>query len=60
MALAEYEEVYLSDYRAVSEARGRIGRRFQFYYHQRLHQSLGCRTPAEVYAGQALKPQMAD
>jgi len=50
----KYEEVYLRDYRAVSEAREGIGRYLQFYNHQRLHQSLGYRTPAAVHAGQAL------
>jgi putative transposase len=50
----QYEEVYLRDYRAVSEAREGIGRHLQFYNHQRLHQSLGYRTPAAVHAGQAL------
>lgn len=50
----KYEEVYLRDYRAVSEAREGIERYLQFYNHQRLHQSLGYRTPAAVHAGQAL------
>ena len=45
----KYEEVYLRDYRAVSEAREGIGRYLQFYNHQRLHQSLGYRTPAGLY-----------
>lgn len=54
----KYEEVYLRDYRAVSEAREGIGRYLQFYNHQRLHQSLGYRTPAAVHAGQALTRQL--
>jgi transposase InsO family protein len=45
--------VYLKDYRAVVEARDGIGRHFHFYNHQRLHQSLGYRTPAAIYAGLA-------
>ena len=49
----KYEEVYLKDYRAVVEARDGIGRYFHFYNHQRLHQSLGYRTPAALYAGLA-------
>ncbi len=49
----KYEEVYLKDYRAVVEARDSIGRYFHFYNHHRLHQSLGYRTPAAIYAGQA-------
>ena len=34
----KYEEVYLKDYRLVPEARAGIGRYFQFYNHERLHQ----------------------
>ena len=47
----KYEEVYLKDYKQVSEARANIGSWFQFYNHQRRHQSLGKRTPADVYKG---------
>ena len=46
----KYEEVYLKDYRTVEQARESIGRYFEFYNQQRLHQSLGYRTPAEVHA----------
>jgi putative transposase len=45
----KYEEVYLHDYRSVSEARWRINAYMQFYNTQRLHESLGYRTPYEVY-----------
>jgi len=43
------EEVYLKDYESVAEARAGIARYFQFYNHERLHQSLGYRTPAAIY-----------
>jgi len=49
----KYEEVYLKDYASVPEARENLVQYFRFYNHQRPHQSLDWRTPAEVYfAGQ--------
>ncbi len=47
----KYEEVYLHDYRSVSEARSRLGTYFQFYNMERIHEALGYRTPYEVYSG---------
>jgi putative transposase len=47
----KYEEVYLKDYTSVAEARAGIAGYFQFYNHQRLHQSLDYRTPAAIYWG---------
>ena len=47
----KYEEVYLKDYASVAEARAGISGYFQFYNHQRLHQSLDYRTPAAIYQG---------
>ena len=47
----KYEEVYLKDYETVAEARAGIGRWFQFYNHERFHQSLKYRTPAAIYNG---------
>jgi len=49
----KYEEVYLKDYTSVAEARAVIARYFQFYNHERLHQSLDYRTPAAIYPGRA-------
>jgi len=45
----KYEEVYLKEYGAVPEARQGIGAYFRFYNEERPHQSLGYKTPAEVY-----------
>ena len=45
----KYEEAYLRDYADGWEAEERLGAYFRFYCHERRHQSLGYRTPAEVY-----------
>jgi putative transposase len=47
----KYEEVYLSDYRTVPEARAQLGAYFRFYNEERPHEALGYRTPQEVYYG---------
>jgi len=40
----------MRDYQTVAEARYYLGRYFEFYNSQRLHQALDYRSPAEVYA----------
>lgn len=45
----KYEEVYLHDYATPRDARTGLTRYFEFYNCRRLHQSLGYRTPVEVY-----------
>jgi putative transposase len=45
----KYEEVYLHDYENVWEAENRIGAYLAFYNGERTHQSLGYRTPEQVY-----------
>lgn len=47
----KYEEVYLKAYRNVKEMESGLSNWFAFYNHERLHQSLGYRTPAKVYHG---------
>ena len=52
----KYEEVYLKAYQTVAEARVGINAYLEFYKRRRPHQSLGYRTPAQVYQkGQAEK-----
>jgi len=43
------EEVYLNEYQDVWQAEDRLRKYFEFYNHHRPHQSLGYKTPAEVY-----------
>jgi putative transposase len=45
----KYEEVYLKDYSTVGIAIQSLGKYFEFYNHQRLHQSLNYQVPAAVY-----------
>jgi putative transposase len=45
----KYERVYLHNYETVTEAIDDIGLYFDFYNNERPHQSLGYKTPAEVY-----------
>jgi putative transposase len=45
----KYEEVYLQAYETVEETRRRLASYFVFYNTERLHSSLGYRTPREVY-----------
>jgi len=45
----KYEEVYLKEYRVVTDAREGLTRYFEFYNRERLHSSLGNQTPHEVY-----------
>lgn len=47
----KYEDVYLHDYTTPRETRQGLTRYFDFYDHERPHQALGYRTPAEVYFG---------
>lgn len=45
----KYEEVYLKEYLDVWEAEKSLRNYFDFYNHERPHQSLGNQTPFEVY-----------
>jgi len=54
----KHEEVYLKDYADGWEAEASLAAYFQFYNHERIHQSLGYRTPAEVYAERQPRPNM--
>jgi putative transposase len=45
----KYEEVYLHAYASVAEAKAGIGAWLSFYNEERQHQSLGYRTPRQIY-----------
>jgi putative transposase len=47
----KYEEVYLHEYRSIAEARAHLDAYFRFYNQERPHETLGYRTPHEVYFG---------
>ena len=45
----KYENIYMNDYQTVTQLRSRLKRYFEFYNHERLHQSLDYQTPNEVH-----------
>lgn len=45
----KYEDIYINEYRTVSSLSDGLGKYFPFYNDKRPHQSLGYRTPTEVY-----------
>jgi putative transposase len=47
----KYEEVYLKEYLSWDSLAAGLESYFTFYCHERPHQALGYRTPAEVYRG---------
>jgi putative transposase len=48
----KYEDVYVKDYGGVPELLDGLRTYFDFYNHERPHQGLGSKTPAEVYYGE--------
>jgi putative transposase len=47
----KYEDIYLKDYGTVPELDAGLADYFRFYNHERLHQSLDYRMPAELHFG---------
>ena len=52
----KYEEVYLHQYLTVADARRGLKRYFHFYNTERIHESLGYKTPHEIYFDKPLTP----
>jgi len=50
----KYEDIYIRGYETVSELHRGLARYFAFYNDERLHQSLGYRTPAAIYRGSGI------
>jgi len=51
----KYENAYLYGYENMKDARGKIDAFIKFYNHERPHQSLGYKVPADVYKGRHLE-----
>lgn len=47
----KYEDIYLKDYETVEDLIAGLREYFRYYNHERSHQSLGDKTPAEIYWG---------
>src|SRR5581483_4147342 len=50
----KYEDIYIRGYETVPELHRGLGQYFGFYNNERLHQSLGYKTPAAVYRGESI------
>jgi hypothetical protein len=58
----EYADLYLQNYGSVVEMEGGLAGYFWFYNHQRIHQALDYRTPAEMHCNyeQVVPPSQQD
>ena len=50
----KYEEIYLKAYDTPKEASAFLAKSFDFYNHERGHQSLNRRTPWQVYTASSI------
>ena len=47
----KYEETYVNEFKSVEQPRKVLKKQFDFYNHERPHQSFNAQTPAEIYYG---------
>jgi len=52
----KYENIYIMGYQDIPEARVGLKKYFDLYNNERFHESLGYKTPAEVYLGRQWRP----
>ena len=50
----KYEEIYVQEYESVEKLRSSLKDYFDFYNHERPHQSFDGKTPAEIYYGESI------
>jgi len=55
----KHEEVCIHTYDTAKEARESLENYFKFHNRERLHQSLGYRTPQEIYSSKTINKQEA-
>lgn len=55
----KYEEVYCTSYESLEEANKNLGIYFKFYNENRIHQSLGYKTPKEIFLERQVVQQKA-
>ena len=47
--ILKYEDIYLRDYQNLTELKEGLIKYFMFYNNERTHQSLGYKTPLQIY-----------
>ncbi len=55
----KYEEIYLKEYQSVADLIKALRVYFDFYNHERPHQSHGDATPAQIYHGKTVLARVA-
>ncbi|MCK5214373.1 MAG: hypothetical protein KAR05_03355 [Candidatus Omnitrophica bacterium] len=56
--VCKHENIYVQEYQTITDVRRGLKTYFNFYDTERLHQSLDCQTPREVYSGLKFNAQV--